>query len=229
MTIQEAVNQIAPKYGISPNLMFALGRQESGLNNMAAGDNNRSHGAWQINLDAHPKVTVAQAQNIEWSTNYAANFLSVLYKRYGNNADMLAAYNSGRPLAQAPASTQQYVKNILGGSGDTGDISGMAGSLGGSIGGRKMTVRKPTLKTPTIRKTKLQLPKPTPIKAVPSLAKLMPKPQKLYKVVAPQQSSIYRLTEPDLPRSTQLGKIKMPSPVKYRIPSAGSLKRGIYA
>ena len=210
----EIINEVAPKYGIPVELMVALGQQESGLNPNAVGDGGWSHGAWQIYLKAHT-ISKEQAHDPQFSTDYAAQFLSRLYKQHGNWPDALAAYNSGKPLAQAPASTQQYVRNILGGSAGATQSEGAVGTA--TLGRGKISGPKPTFRTPTIKVSKPKAAKVPKIGLKMNPLEHLPKPFQYSKIEAPRGSKLYRLTTPTAPPQVGIVKVKMPKPQEYKV------------
>lgn len=192
------VQQTAPKYGIDPQLMISIGMKESGLNPAAVGDGGWSRGAWQIYLKAH-NITQAQAHDPVFSTDYAAQFLARLFKRFGNVQDVLSAYNSGKPLAQAPVSTRNYVASILGGEvagATTGEMAGMsAGQYGQRIAG--ISLPKPRMRTTPF--TAFRAPKQTVRIKLPKSKFKLPEPANQYKIKLPGGSSLAQVTSPKIP------------------------------
>ena len=57
--------------GVDPQIAMGVAKRESGFNNQADGDSNKSHGIWQIYLPAHPDISKEQAHNITFSTQWS--------------------------------------------------------------------------------------------------------------------------------------------------------------
>jgi len=64
--------------GIPWNLLGGLAGQESGFGAQPFGDGGRSRGIYHISSIYHPEVTLAQAMDWEWSTNWACDYLNKL-------------------------------------------------------------------------------------------------------------------------------------------------------
>ena len=83
---------------------------ESGWNTKAVGDQGRSFGPYQIFFVAHPGISVAQAEDPDWSTrfmlgSYQAGVQRVpesLWERDPKNAAALAAFYAERPSVMYP-------------------------------------------------------------------------------------------------------------------------------
>jgi len=78
LSIKDQIRAIAKEEGYNkPDTLIALARCESSLNPNAVNDNRResSYGLYQINLDAHPTVTKAQARDVDFSTRWTINQL----------------------------------------------------------------------------------------------------------------------------------------------------------
>lgn len=124
MTIENAVENAARKYGIDRNLIKAVIKQESDFN-----PNCVSHvgakGLMQLMPDTAREVGVSNPfdieQNIDGGTKYLKNMLNM----YGNTKLALAAYNAGpgtlkwrgvkndSDISRLPSETRHYVKNIM--------------------------------------------------------------------------------------------------------------------
>ena len=70
-----AVGCAVSSNGISSSFLAAVGVRESGMQNIAQPDG-QGRGVFQIDLGAHPGVSEAQAFDINFSANFAANMLS---------------------------------------------------------------------------------------------------------------------------------------------------------
>lgn len=66
----EIVKPIADKYGVDWRLVYSVCKVESNCNSDRIGDGGNSYGAYQIYLPAHPDITVEQAKNFEWATEW---------------------------------------------------------------------------------------------------------------------------------------------------------------
>jgi hypothetical protein len=77
ITIRDYMVNEALVAGVDPQLAIGVAKAESGFNCEANGDNNHSHGCWQIFLPAHLDVTHEQAHDIIWSTNWALKEMKV--------------------------------------------------------------------------------------------------------------------------------------------------------
>lgn len=72
VTVQECIIYYSEKYNVSGPLMAKVIYCESGNNPNAVGDNGTSFGLSQIHLPAHPHVTVEQAKDIRFATEFMA-------------------------------------------------------------------------------------------------------------------------------------------------------------
>ena len=113
------VNQIAPRYGIDPELVMAVIRAESGFNS-AAVSNKNAQGLMQLIPATAVRFGVADSwdpiQNIKGGTAY----LHWLIRHFDGKVDLvLAAYNAGEGAVERYhgippyRETQNYVKQIL--------------------------------------------------------------------------------------------------------------------
>lgn len=113
------VSQIAPSYGIDPDLVMAVIRAESGFN-AAAVSNKNAQGLMQLIPETAARFGVADSwdpiQNIKGGTAY----LHWLMRHFDGKVDLvLAAYNAGEGAVERYhgippyRETQNYVKQIL--------------------------------------------------------------------------------------------------------------------
>lgn len=120
----------ARKYGLDPLLFRAVITQESAWNPSAVSSAG-ARGLTQVVPRWHPTANLSTPQT---QLDYGAKHLSELVRKYGNNRDALAVYNSGKPWAtsQAYGETNNYVTRILaaykqrggaGGGGVTGPVN----------------------------------------------------------------------------------------------------------
>lgn len=73
------IQTVAIENGLNAAHFLAVAECESGLDptiqsgyKLSDGSQERSFGLWQINLDAHPEITLAEADDPYWSTQWAA-------------------------------------------------------------------------------------------------------------------------------------------------------------
>ena len=101
----------ARKYGLDPLLFRAVITQESAWNPSAVSSAG-ARGLTQVVPRWHPNANLSTPQT---QLDYGAKHLSELVRKYGNNRDALAVYNSGKPWAtsQAYGETNNYVTKIL--------------------------------------------------------------------------------------------------------------------
>jgi cell wall-associated NlpC family hydrolase len=112
-------NRVANQYGLDPayfrQVFSAQINQESGFNpnaKSAAG----AEGVAQIMPQYHPGVN---PYNPKQALQFAANWDAQNVRKYGNWANALSVYNSGKPwsIGQSIGETNNYVKSILGKAG----------------------------------------------------------------------------------------------------------------
>ncbi len=128
---QTPINNAASAKGVSPHLLAAVGVRESGLpaNPDVVQANGLGRGLFQIDLGAHPGVTVAQAFNAGYSANYAANMLSA-------NMATLAAQHpnlNAAQLAQATAASYNFGTKNISGNPNTIDVGTTGGNYGSNV------------------------------------------------------------------------------------------------
>lgn len=117
--VEDWVNQIAPHYGIDPELVMAVIRAESGFNTTAVSNKN-AQGLMQLIPETAARFGVVDSwdpiQNIKGGTAY----LHWLIRHFDGKVDLvLAAYNAGEGAVERYhgippyRETQNYVKQIL--------------------------------------------------------------------------------------------------------------------
>lgn len=76
-TIKEKIIRIAKEKQVDPEIVLAIAEHESGYNPEAEAISpyKRSYGMYQINLKAHPDVTIEQAKDPEFSTHWTVENL----------------------------------------------------------------------------------------------------------------------------------------------------------
>ncbi len=77
--IMQIIVSAAKENGLNSDHFLSVAQCESGLNPTIQsgyfdkkGIQERSFGLWQIDLDAHPEITLEEANNPVWSTEYAS-------------------------------------------------------------------------------------------------------------------------------------------------------------
>lgn len=126
-----AVGGAASANGVDPNFLAAVGVRESGMQNIAQPDG-QGRGVFQIDLGANPGVTEAQAFNVIFSANFAANMLST------NQQQLAQAHPNLDPahLAQATAASYNFGTKNISGNPNTIDV----GTTGGNDGSNVMAI-----------------------------------------------------------------------------------------
>lgn len=75
-TITDKIRAIAKDEGYADaDYLIDLTFCESSLNQFALGDNEQSHGLWQIHEPAHPDMSIEEMYNVEMSTRWTINQL----------------------------------------------------------------------------------------------------------------------------------------------------------
>lgn len=124
------VGGAASANGVDPNFL-AAGVRESGIQNIAQPDG-RGRGVFQIDLGANPGVTEAQAFDVSFSANFAANMLS------SNQQHLAQAHPNLDPahLARATAASYNFGTQNISGNPNTIDV----GTTGGNYGSNAMAI-----------------------------------------------------------------------------------------
>lgn len=136
-SVQSLLNNAANAYGVSPGLLSAIALEESGGNQGVVGSSGEI-GVMQLMPSTAASLGVDPtdiSQNIAGGAAYYAQ----LQNEFGDTAMALAAYNAGPTtvanavqnygsdwMADIPASTQNYVSNVLANSGvaSTSEVPG---------------------------------------------------------------------------------------------------------
>lgn len=128
---QAPINNAASSNGVNPHLLAAVGVRESGLpaNPDVVQPNGSGRGLFQIDLGAHPGVSVAQAFDPSFSANYAANLLST------NMSTLASQYPNlnGAQLTQATAASYNFGTGNISGNPNTIDVGTTGGNYGSNV------------------------------------------------------------------------------------------------
>ena len=142
-SVINAIDSVAAKYGVNPQLAQAIAQQESGLNPYAVGDNGTSFGLYQLHQGGElGNLTPQQAFNPTTNANVALGQLAATIKANPNITDpgTLAA------MAQRPANPAAYAASIDGILNGSVPVGG-AGSV--SSGGSSFSAGTPILTSST--------------------------------------------------------------------------------
>jgi RHS repeat-associated protein len=120
------IQAAASSNNIPPELLAAIGVRESGFMNIVEQGGGQGVGVFQIDLGQHPSVTVAQASDIKWAANFAAQMLAT------NMAELHDNYKNFTPaqLLQATAASYNFGTGNITGNPNTIDM----GTTGGNYG-----------------------------------------------------------------------------------------------
>jgi hypothetical protein len=137
-SVQSAINQASATTGVPAAILTAVANQESGGNPNAIGKAGEV-GAFQL-MPATAASLGVDPYDVNENAAGAAMYLDQLYSQYGSWDLALAAYNSGPGtvsnavsnygsnwVSGVPASTQNYVNNILASAGIVGTSSAPGG------------------------------------------------------------------------------------------------------
>lgn len=98
--------EVKPEAVDVERLLRAICTVESNCIHDRVGDNGRSFGAFQINLDAHPDVSIEQAFDFEWAKAWTVKHC----KRYIDTPGMFAACHNG--IGKYPRN-MWYVERVM--------------------------------------------------------------------------------------------------------------------
>ena len=69
--VVDLITRKAIEYGVDVQMALAVAKCESGYDIRIKGDDGESWGLWQIHSPAHPRVTLEQATDPLWATEWA--------------------------------------------------------------------------------------------------------------------------------------------------------------
>lgn len=76
-TVEDVVQKFADQYHVSAQQMLSTMKCESSLDPDAIGDHGTSYGIAQIHLPAHPDITVEEAEDVQFSSEFMAKEFSL--------------------------------------------------------------------------------------------------------------------------------------------------------
>ncbi|MBX9882943.1 MAG: hypothetical protein K2X73_13335 [Sphingomonas sp.] len=124
-TIVSAANA----HGIDPALLGAIAIRESDFQDINQIGGGLGRGVFQIDLGAHPGVTEAQANDLAWSADYAANLLAT------NMAELARDHPNFThdQLTQATAASYNFGTGNISGNPSTIDVGTTGGNYGSNV------------------------------------------------------------------------------------------------
>lgn len=124
-TIQAA----AESNGVDPNLLAAIAVRETGFLNIAQIGGGRGAGVFQIDLGKNPTVTSAEAYDIPFAANFAANKLAT------DMATLAAEHPNLDPsqLLQATAASYNFGTGNISGDPNRIDVGTTNGNYGTNV------------------------------------------------------------------------------------------------
>lgn len=121
ISINEAVDAAAQKYGVDKNLILSVIKQESDFNPNAT-SNAGAEGLMQLMPSTASELGASNPYDIEQNVDAGTKYLKELLNTFGNTRLAVAAYNagpnavknSGGNMNELPSETQNYVTKVLG-------------------------------------------------------------------------------------------------------------------
>lgn len=80
--LQDLVRDVAVSNGVPVEVLGGIIAHESGLDPAAVGVNGVDHGLAQINLSAHPEISLLEALNPDYALHFTAEDLSMVYRTW---------------------------------------------------------------------------------------------------------------------------------------------------
>ncbi len=124
-----AIQSAAAANGIDPALLAAIGVRETGFQNIAQIGGGQGAGVFQIDLGQNPNVTSAQAYNLPFAANFAANMLAT------NSATLARRHPNLNPTQQlqATAASYNFGTGNISGNPNTIDVRSTGGNYGSNV------------------------------------------------------------------------------------------------
>lgn len=125
----DIIKNAANAHGIDPALLGAIALRETNFRNIPQTGGGQGRGVFQIDLGAHPNVTEAQAYDIPWAANYAANILA-------SNASTIRSQHPGFTPAQnlqATAASYNFGTGNISGNPNTIDVGTTGNNYGSNV------------------------------------------------------------------------------------------------
>lgn len=119
----------ADAYGLDPSLLAAIAVRETGFRNIPQIGGGEGMGVFQIDLGANPDVTKAQASNLTFAANFAANMLSTNMSELSSDYPDLDSVQ----LLQATAASYNFGTDNISGNPDTIDVGTTGGNYGSNV------------------------------------------------------------------------------------------------
>ncbi len=125
----QLIQAAAAANGINPDLLAAIGIRESGFRNIPQGGGGMGAGVFQVDLGQNPSVTSAEAYNVAWEANYAAQMLA------NNMATLASKYPGLTPcqLQQATAASYNFGTGNISGNPNTIDVGSTGNNYGSNV------------------------------------------------------------------------------------------------
>jgi len=123
------IQSAASANGIDPNLLAAIAIRETGFQNIPQSGGGQGAGVFQIDLGQNPAVTSAQAYDIKFAANYAANMLAT------NRATLASQHPNLNPtqLQQATVASYNFGTGNISGNPNTIDVGSTGGNYGSNV------------------------------------------------------------------------------------------------
>lgn len=133
-----AIKDAANAHNIDPAILAAIGIRESNFN-VVSQVGGYGEGVFQIDLGVHSNITKAQADDIAWSANWAANYI---YNNMSYLGSKFPALDEDKLLQAAVASYNFGVGNISGNP-DTIDVGTTGDDYGANVIGISKAFKHP--------------------------------------------------------------------------------------
>ena len=116
-------------HGVDPAMLAAIGIRETGFKNIPQANGGLGRGIFQIDIGKNPSVTEAQAYNLTFAADWAANLLAT------NMATLAVKYPDLDPLylLQATAASYNFGTKNISGNPATIDVGTTGGNYGSNV------------------------------------------------------------------------------------------------